>query len=91
MKNAQSYLNLDIKCLNHASLSISFFDKFKIIFDPWFYGNTFSDGWGLLYENNEAINEIKNADYLWISHFHADHFNLLTLKKIFEINLRYVY
>ena len=37
---------------------------------------------GLLYENNEAINEIKNADYLWISHFHADHFNLLTLKNL---------
>jgi hypothetical protein len=75
-----------IENLNHASLKITFEKGIKLLFDPWFEGHAFEGGWGLKYQNKEALNKTKDCDYLWISHFHSDHFHLNTLKSILEIN-----
>ena len=72
--------------LNHASLSLRFQDGTKIVFDPWFEGKCFSEGWALKFYNPNAFEEIKDANYLWISHLHGDHFHQNTLKKLLNLN-----
>lgn len=76
----------EITNLNHASLSIKYHDGTKIIFDPWFEGKCFSEGWALKFNNPNAFEEIKDANYLWISHLHGDHFHQNTLKKLLNLN-----
>ena len=78
--------NIIITSLNHASLSITYRNEFCIIFDPWFSGYTFGEGWGLNYHNSDALGEVSKANYLWISHLHNDHFHYETLKSILKIN-----
>jgi hypothetical protein len=58
----------------------------KTLTDPWYFGTAFEGGWGLRYDNPDALNWAKEANYLWISHFHSDHFHVPTLKKLLEIN-----
>ena len=79
-------MNFKITNLNHASLSLCFQDGTKIVFDPWFEGKCFSDGWALQFYNPNAFEEIKDANYLWISHLHGDHFHQNTLKKLLNLN-----
>ncbi|TCC90601.1 hypothetical protein EZ428_15150 [Pedobacter frigiditerrae] len=74
-----------IDYLNHASVLIEI-ENIKLLTDPWYFGTCFQNGWGLRYDNNKAIEIASNATHLWISHFHSDHFHILTLKKILEIN-----
>ena len=54
--------------------------------DPWFSGYAFEGGWGLKFENPEALERVAECDYLWISHPHPDHLHPPTLKRILEIN-----
>jgi len=71
--------------LNHASVMIEI-NGVKILTDPWYFGTAFEDGWGLRYDNPDALNWAERAHYLWISHLHPDHFHIPTLKKILEVN-----
>ncbi len=75
-----------IENLNHACIKISFENGTKILFDPWLEGYAFEEGWGLKYNNLSAIEKTKDCNYLWISHFHSDHFHIPTLKKNLQIN-----
>jgi hypothetical protein len=77
---------MNIENLNHASLKISFQNGVKLLFDPWFEDYAFEGGWGLKYDNKVALDQTKDCHYLWISHFHTDHFHTPTLKKILQIN-----
>ena len=78
---------LSIKLLNHACAVVHFKKAgVKIGFDPWLFGHCFDEGWGLKYDNPDAIKEVSECDYIWISHFHADHFHVPTLKKILSLN-----
>tara|TARA_Y100001970_G_C14187437_1_gene833393 strand:- start:503 stop:1810 length:1308 start_codon:yes stop_codon:yes gene_type:complete len=77
---------MQIDLLNHASILITFNSGIKFLFDPWFEGNVFEEGWGLKYSNPEAIDLVADCNFLWISHFHVDHFHIPTLKNILDIN-----
>jgi hypothetical protein len=54
--------------------------------DPWFSGSAFEGGWGLRFNNPNALALAQTCTHLWISHFHEDHFHLPTLKKLAELN-----
>jgi len=71
---------MKIKLINHASIHLDF-NEIKFLCDPWYHGSIFNDGWKLLKENSITLNEI-NADYIWYSHEHPDHFSVKDLNKI---------
>ena len=76
---------MKISLLNHASIIVEI-NGFKLLTDPWYFGTAFNGGWGLRFENPEAIEHVSSCTHLWISHFHQDHFHIPTLKKILEIH-----
>ena len=78
-------MDFKIENLNHASLKLSF-SSINILFDPWFFDYAFSGGWGLQFDNKNALSKTADCQFLWLSHFHSDHFHVATLKKILEIN-----
>ena len=70
-----------IEYLNHASVIIKS-DEQSLLCDPWFSGTAFGGGWGLQYDNPEALQKAKSCTHLWISHFHPDHLHMPTLKQL---------
>lgn len=76
---------MKIHLLNHASIILEYNDV-RLLIDPWFFGTCFEGGWGLKYENPQAIELASTATHLWISHFHGDHFHPPTLKLIADRN-----
>ncbi|MGK7927357.1 MAG: MBL fold metallo-hydrolase [Spirulina sp.] len=78
-------ISIELLFLNHASMILR--DReISLLFDPWFQGTCFKEGWGLKYHNPDAFNLASQCTHLWISHFHGDHFHVPTLKKLLEIN-----
>ena len=61
-----------IHYLNHASMLVEV-GTMRLLFDPWLEGTAFSGGWGLRYDNPDAIDLAASATHLWISHWHSDH------------------
>jgi len=70
-----------IEYLNHASVIIKSGEQ-SLLCDPWFSGTAFGGGWGLQYDNPEALQKAKHCTHLWISHFHPDHLHMPTLKQL---------
>lgn len=70
-----------IEYLNHASVIIKSHEQ-SLLCDPWFSGTAFGGGWGLQYDNPEALEKAKLCTHLWISHFHPDHLHMPTLKQL---------
>ena len=76
---------MEIEYLNHASIIIRD-GAVRLLIDPWLWGTCFEEGWGLRYNNPEAIEKTKDCTHIWVSHFHQDHFHRPTLFKILELN-----
>jgi hypothetical protein len=76
---------MQIDFLNHASVIISHKET-RLLIDPWFWGTCFDGGWGLRFDNPEAIHKAGNCTHLWVSHPHQDHLHKPTLQKILELN-----
>ena len=70
-----------IEYLNHACVIIKS-DEQSLLCDPWFSGTAFGGGWGLQYDNPEALEKATSCTHLWISHFHPDHLHMPTLKQL---------
>lgn len=73
-----------IEYLNHASVIIKSGDS-ALLFDPWFSGTAFADGWGLQFYNPDALRKAGSCTHLWISHFHPDHLHMPTLKQLADL------
>jgi hypothetical protein len=76
---------MEIEYLNHASVIIKD-GPVSLLIDPWLWGTCFEEGWGLRFNNPDALNKTRECTHIWVSHFHQDHFHRPTLKKILEIN-----
>ncbi|MEM9540172.1 MAG: MBL fold metallo-hydrolase [Cyanobacteria bacterium P01_E01_bin.42] len=77
--------SLELIFLNHASTILR--DRsISLLFDPWFEGTCFKQGWGLKYHNPDSFEFASQCTHLWVSHFHGDHFHVPTLKKILALN-----
>ena len=70
-----------IDYLNHASVIIKSGEQ-SLLCDPWFSGTAFAGGWGLQYDNPDALQKARSCSHLWISHFHPDHLHVPTLKQL---------
>jgi len=76
---------MEISYLNHASIIVKQ-DGVRLLIDPWLDGTAFEGGWGLRYDNPEAMKQVEACTHLWVSHFHQDHFHRPTLQKILAIH-----
>jgi L-ascorbate metabolism protein UlaG (beta-lactamase superfamily) len=73
---------MNIKFINHSSILLDS-GNHKILCDPWYKGSIFNDGWKLIHESNQSINDF-DLDFIWYSHEHPDHFSVLDINKINE-------
>ena len=76
---------MEIEYLNHASVIIKD-GTVRLLIDPWLWGTCFEDGWGLRFNNPDAVDKTKDCTHIWVSHFHQDHFHRPTLHTILELN-----
>ena len=80
----QQERDLNIRFLAHACLLFSC-DSINIITDPWIQGPCFLNGW---WHNPapsvDAIDQLFNADLVYISHNHPDHMHEETLIKLYQ-------
>ncbi|CAF1507433.1 unnamed protein product, partial [Adineta steineri] len=77
---------LTITYISHACVEIQAAGM-TLITDPWLTGPSFGRGWWLLHEPEaDAYERVANANAIYISHGHPDHFNLPTLRRIAKMN-----
>jgi CMP-N-acetylneuraminate monooxygenase len=80
--SSQQENDLNIRFLAHACLLFTC-DSINIITDPWIQGPCFLNGW---WHNpapsKDAIDQLFNADLVYISHNHPDHMHEDTLVKL---------
>ena len=69
--------------LNHASF-IYEYGSVRILFDPWFFGSVFNDSWTLMHDTDDYLSALDGITHICITHEHPDHFNIPTLKAIYE-------
>jgi L-ascorbate metabolism protein UlaG (beta-lactamase superfamily) len=74
-----------IEYLNHASVIIRS-GEWSLLCDPWFSGTAFAGGWGLQYDNPDALRKARSCSHLWMSHFHSDHLHMPTLKQLAAVS-----
>jgi CMP-N-acetylneuraminate monooxygenase len=68
-----------VRFLAHASVLIEIGD-FKIVTDPWLIGPCFATGWWpLIPPRADALDILRTADLVYVSHNHPDHMHLETL------------
>ncbi len=75
---------LEIRFIAHASLLFTC-GSINIITDPWLIGPCFMNGW---WHNpapsSDALDQLLNADLVYISHNHPDHMHEETLVKLYQ-------
>jgi len=82
---------MKLTILGHAGLLVETENK-VIVCDPWMsLEGAFLGSWHQWPRNDklgeEVMEKIMNADYIYVSHMHRDHFDELFLKKFFAKNL----
>uniref|UniRef100_A0AAY5F415 Cytidine monophosphate-N-acetylneuraminic acid hydroxylase n=1 Tax=Electrophorus electricus TaxID=8005 RepID=A0AAY5F415_ELEEL len=66
--------------ITHACMELKAGDK-RMMFDPWLTGPAFARGWWLLHEPpSDAMDRLRQADLVYISHTHSDHLSYPSLK-----------
>lgn len=54
-----------------------------LVTDPWLNGSAYFGSWGLSHEvPAEVLEDIKNCEYVWISHGHPDHLSPRSLESL---------
>ncbi len=80
----QQELDLNVRFLSHASLLFNC-DSINIITDPWIQGPCFLNGWWHdPAPSIDSMDQLFNADLVYISHNHPDHMHEETLKILLQ-------
>ncbi|XP_037393907.1 cytidine monophosphate-N-acetylneuraminic acid hydroxylase-like [Pygocentrus nattereri] len=70
--------------ITHACMELKAGGK-SMVFDPWLTGPAFARGWWLLHEPPKgAMEQLCQADLIYISHMHSDHLSFPTLQLLSE-------
>ncbi|XP_036432856.1 LOW QUALITY PROTEIN: cytidine monophosphate-N-acetylneuraminic acid hydroxylase [Colossoma macropomum] len=70
--------------ITHACMKLKAGSK-SMMFDPWLTGPAFARGWWLLHEPPKgAMEQLCQADLIYISHMHSDHLSFPTLQLLSE-------
>lgn len=71
--------SVSMRWLNHATVFVEC-NGISLITDPWLFGPAFMTGWWLAEPSpQDAIELMKRADYVFVSHNHPDHLHAETL------------
>ena len=82
--SGQQEQDLIIRFLSHACLLFTC-DSINIITDPWILGPCFLNGWWHdPAPSSDALDQLLNADLVYISHNHPDHMHEGTLLKLLD-------
>ena len=64
---------IDFETIGNAT-AIFFDNKPILSTDPWILGNPYFGSWGHKYKiPKQQLENIKNSEYIWLSHGHPDH------------------
>jgi CMP-N-acetylneuraminate monooxygenase len=73
---------LKVRLLSHACVLIEA-GGLRLVTDPWLLGPAFSTGWWPAFEpRDDAIDLLRTADLIYVSHNHPDHCHLETLSHV---------
>ena len=75
------------KILSHAGIRIKE-KNFTLIIDPWILGSCYWRSWWNYPEINKSELKDLNADAIYITHLHWDHFHGPSLVKFFDKNIK---
>lgn len=76
-------MNYTLKTLGHATLLLLEDGKPLIATDPWLIGSVYWRSWWLeKYPTKEEFEQVKNAEHIYYTHSHPDHFQYPSLKRI---------
>jgi hypothetical protein len=74
---------MNIQTLGHASLLIKDKNEKILLTDPWFFGTSYWNSWGLKkYPNKTDIKDINKVRFAFITHEHQDHLHPETILKL---------
>ena len=74
---------MNIETLGHASLLIKKGNKSLLLTDPWFFGTSYWDSWGLKrYPSKSNLKDINKVKFAFITHEHQDHLHPETIQKL---------
>ena len=71
----------EIRLISHACATVSDGNS-TLIFDPWFFGTAFNNGWKLTHDIDISKLSLSKITHVCITHEHPDHFHIPTLKYI---------
>ena len=72
---------MNLELLAHASLKIEDYKKIRLVTDPWFISPVFFSSWYLCPEPNINNDIYDNTNFIYLTHWHFDHFDYKTLRK----------
>jgi hypothetical protein len=72
---------MNLELLSHASIKIEDEKKLRLITDPWFISPVFFSSWYLCPEPNINEDIYNNTNFIYLTHWHFDHFDYKTLRK----------
>ena len=72
---------MNLELLAHASLKIENNNHVSLITDPWFVSPVFFSSWFLCPEPKIDEKIYNNTDFIYLTHWHFDHFDYKTLRK----------
>jgi hypothetical protein len=74
---------MNIQTLGHASLLIKKKNKPLLMTDPWFFGSSYWNSWGLKrYPTKSNLKDINKVKFAFITHEHKDHLHPETIQKL---------
>ena len=81
---------MNLELLAHASLKIENNNHVSLITDPWFVSPVFFSSWFLCPEPKIDEKIYNNTDFIYLTHWHFDHFDYKTLRKFSKETKIYV-
>lgn len=78
---------MNLELVAHASLKIENTSGKVLITDPWYKSPAFWGSWFLCPEPNVNKNIYKTTDYIYLTHWHFDHFDYKTMRE-FNKNIK---
>ncbi len=72
---------MNLELIAHASLKIENNNHVSLITDPWYVSPVFFSSWYLCPEPKIDENIYDNTDFIYLTHWHFDHFDYKTLRK----------
>ena len=79
---------MEIELVSHASIKIKNLKEKVLLTDPWFISPVFWGSWFLCPEPKISENIYQNTNFIYLTHWHFDHFDYKTIRN-FSKNVKF--